>query len=81
MGQHWLLIAGDGCSAEGGTNEAGWFGSEIKYMISQGCLWQEGSEDGAQKLLLGRVGCLVLQAAPELAAGLKPAAGPMPRGS
>lgn len=74
MGQHWLLIAGDGCSAEGGTNEAGWFGSEIKYMISQGCLWQ-GAEDGAQKLLLGRVGCLVLQAAPELAAG------PMPRGS
>lgn len=74
----WLLIAGDGCSVEGGTNKAG---SEIKYMVSQGCLWQEGAEDGAQKLLVGRVGCLVLQAAPELAAGLKPAAEPMPRGS
>lgn len=34
MEQHWLLIAGDGCGVEGGTNEAGWFGSEIKYMGS-----------------------------------------------
>lgn len=33
-------------------------------------LWQERAENGAQKLLLGRVGCLVLQAELKPAAGL-----------